>query len=151
MNTTNNELAIMIEQACAVVSAVEEPIGYPGWWSQQHLLSMIAAISDVFNINAEEDALITLIGAVDNIGTTKYKAAVKLLRLLKPGQMAVFTGVMFPEAAKLRARALGTAYIEVCKAVKLGKLDANEIVADKGIRLLETEFNRRLKEGKRAD
>jgi len=151
MNTKDSTLAIMIEQANAIASAVDEPIGYPGWWSHHHLFSMIAEISAVFSIDVEEDALMTLIGATDNIGTTKYRAATRLLRLLAPGQMAVFTGVMFPEAAKLRARALGTAYIEVCKDMKMGTLDADEIASDKGIRLLKVYFQRQLKEGNKAD
>ena len=148
MNINNNELAVMIERANAIVSEVEEPIGYPGWWSQQHLFSMVSAISSIFKIDVEEDALMALIGATDSVGMTKYKAATRLLRLFAPGQMAVFTGVMFPEAAKMRARALGTAYIEVCKTVKLGTLEADEIASNRGIRLLKVYFQRQLKKGK---
>jgi hypothetical protein len=116
-----------------------------GWRSYQHQLSMIADITAVFRLGVEADALYTLASAVNGIGMTKYRVAVRLLMLLKPGQMAVFNGVLFLEVAKLRIRALGTAYIELCKSVKLGTLKASEMTSDKGIRILKDEFKRQLR------
>lgn len=145
MNNTETELNNMIAQANAVVSEVKEPIGYPGWWSQQHLFSMIAAISTIFNIDVEKDVLSKIINATNDIGMTKYRIKIRLARLLNPAQVALFNGVMFPEAAKQRTKTLGFAYIKLCKSIKLGELDVSEIASDKGLRIIQTEFKRQLR------
>lgn len=145
MDTHDTLLAGMVEQANTIVIDIKEPVGYPGWWSQQHLFSMIAAISDIFNINVENDVLYKIINATNDIGMTKHRLKIRLAMLLNPAQVALFNGVMFPEVAKSRTRALGFAYIELCKAVKLGPLDADEITSDKGIRLFRAEFKRQLR------
>ncbi|MCL2033805.1 MAG: hypothetical protein FWG94_03630 [Oscillospiraceae bacterium] len=107
MAITDIELAGMVAQTNTVISAVKEPTGIIGWWSQQHRLSMLADISAVFKIAAEPDAPNAVIGAVNHIGMAKYRFAIWLLKLLHPVQMAVINGVVFEGAAKQRTRALG--------------------------------------------
>ena len=145
MAITDTELAGMVAQTNTVISAVKEPAGVIGWWSQQHRLSMLADISAVFKIDAEPDSLNAVIGAVNHIGMAKYRIAIRFLKLLHPIQMALINGVVFEGTAKQRTRALGLSYIEVCRAVKLGALDPGEVASDKGLRILKNEFKRQLR------
>ena len=134
----DTELVGMVKAANDIVENIKPSVGYPGWWSQLHLFSMIAAISTAFMIKADTDLLHAIIHAANDIGTAKYKAVMKLLWFVKPGQMAVFNGVLFPEAARMRAKALGSAYTELCKAVKQRRLNASEMGTDMGINILLT-------------
>ena len=54
-------------------------------------------------------------------------------------------GVVSGGTAGVITLALGKAYIEVCKAIKMGKLDQNELTQKAGIEYLKKEFKSQLK------
>lgn len=54
-------------------------------------------------------------------------------------------------SAKIGTLAMGKAFIEVCKAVKLGKLSETELTSSKGLAMMKTEFKNQVKANKDVD
>ena len=54
-------------------------------------------------------------------------------------------GVISAGTAGVVTFAMGKAFIEVCKMVKLGKLNENDITSSKGISIMKKQFKEQIK------
>lgn len=70
--------------------------------------------------------------------------ATNLMKLV-PGAGSVAGGAISAGTAGVITLALGKAFIEVCKAVKMGKLREDEITSSKGKSMLKAAFRKQLK------
>ena len=110
-------------------------------------VAMMAAINAVFKMDVGKDVLKSLaiaaigVGGATVIGKT---IAANLLKLI-PGAGSVAGGAISATTAGLITLALGKAYIQVCKAIKMGKLNQDDLTKKAGIDALKAAFKEQLK------
>ena len=116
-------------------------------------VAMMAAINAIFKFDVSKDALKSLAVAALGVGgaTVVGKTVATNLIKLVPGAGSVVGGVVSGGTAGVITLALGKAYIEVCKAIKMGKLDQNELTQKAGIEYLKKEFKSQLKKAMSKD
>jgi uncharacterized protein (DUF697 family) len=108
-------------------------------------VAMLAKISHVFQIDIKEDGLKTLVmsalgvGGATFIGKTVAGSLFKLIPVVGPIGGAVISG----GTAAVVTLAMGEAFIQVSKAIKLGKL--RDLTSKESKELMKTEFKKRLK------
>ena len=88
-------------------------------------VAMMIAINKVFGFNIQRDALQSLVVAALGVSgaTVIGKTVASNLMKLVPGAGSVAGGAVSAGTAGVITLALGKAYIEVCKAIKMGKLE----------------------------
>lgn len=110
-------------------------------------VALMAVISGIFGIDVKKDGLkalaITALGAGGAAVLGKTIAA-NLIKLI-PGAGSVAGGAVSAGTAGVITWAMGKAYIEVCKAVKMGKLSENDITGLKGSALFKDYFEVQMK------
>ncbi len=84
------------------------------------------------------------VGGATFVGKT---VASNLLKLL-PGIGSVAGGAISAGTAGVITYAMGMAFIEVCKMVKLGKLSQEELITTKGVAIMKSEFKDQLLKNK---
>ena len=89
-------------------------------------VAMMIAINSVFEFDIERDALTSLATAAIGVGTVAGGA-------ISAGTAGVIT------------LALGKAYIEVCKAIEMGKLDQGDLTKKAGLDMLKISFKEQMK------
>lgn len=89
----------------------------------------------------------TVIGAggAAIVGKTIATNLVKLV----PGAGSVVGGAISAGTAGLVTLAMGKAFIEVCKMVKVGKLSEADITSSKGVSVMKKLFKEQLKQNKK--
>lgn len=109
-------------------------------------VAMMIAINKVFKFNIERDALTSLATAAIGVGgaTVVGKTVVSNLLKLIPGAGTVAGGAISAGTAAAITLALGKAYIQVCKAIKMGDLDQSDLTKKAGIEKLKKEFRAQL-------
>lgn len=110
-------------------------------------VAMMAAINSVFKMDISKDTLKSLAMAVIGVGGATVLGrtiAANLLKLI-PGVGSVAGGAISATTAGLITLALGKSYIRVCKEIKMGKLDQDDLTKKKGIEALKTAFKEQLK------
>lgn len=114
-------------------------------------VTMMAAINAVFGFNISKDALTSLATAALGVGgaTVLGKTVASNLLKLIPGAGSVAGAVVSGGTAGVITLALGKAYIQVCKAIKMGKLDQNDLTKKAGLDMLKKEFKEQLKKEKK--
>ncbi|MDE7245490.1 MAG: DUF697 domain-containing protein [Oscillospiraceae bacterium] len=113
-------------------------------------VALMATICGIFKINIEKDGLKALAtAALGASGATVFgkMIATNLLKLV-PVAGTVAGGAVSAGTAGVITLALGKAFIEVCKAAKMGKLSENEITSSKGVNMLKSSFKEQLKKNK---
>jgi uncharacterized protein (DUF697 family) len=157
-----NKLQItkMIEQAenavavavgtTAVTGAIPIPFAdAPLLIAQQ--VALMATICGIFKIDIKKDGLTALAtaalgaGGAAVVGKTLFTNLIKLI----PGAGTVAGGAVSAGTAGVVTLALGKAFIEVCKAAKMGKLNEKEITSSKGVNMLKDAFKEQLKKSKK--
>lgn len=140
--TALNEKA---ENAVAVAAAAAAATGaVPIPFADAPLLiaeqvTLMASICGIYGINIKKDGLkmlvTTVIGAsgATVIGKT---VATNLLKLI-PGAGTVAGGAVSAGTASVVTMAMGKAFIEVCKMVKIGKLSESDITSKKGVSIMK--------------
>lgn len=110
-------------------------------------VAMMVAINSVFAFDIERDALASLATAVFGIGgaTVLGKTVVSNLLKFLPGVGSAAGGAISAGAAGTITFALGKAYIEVCRAIKMGKLDQDDLTKKAGLDLLKKSFQEQWK------
>lgn len=109
-------------------------------------VAMMIAINGVFKIDVKKDALKSLaiaalgVGGATVVGKT---VATNLIKLI-PGAGSVVGGAISAGTAGAITLALGKAYIQVCKAIKMGKLDQNALTQKEGRDALKKAFKAQL-------
>ena len=150
------ELRKMIEKAdnavAAAVAATAATGAIPIPFADAPLLigeqvALMATISGIFGMNVKKDGLKALavadlgVGGATVVGKT---LASNLLKLI-PGAGTVAGAAISGGTAGVVTLAMGKAYIEVCKAIKMGKLNKDELTSSKGVNMLKAEFKKQFK------
>lgn len=113
-------------------------------------VTLMATICGIYDIDVGKDGLkmlaTTAIGAggAAIVGKT---IATNLLKLI-PGAGTVVGGAISAGTAGLVTLAMGKAFIEVCKAVKLGKLGEADLTSAKGISMMKDQFREQMEKNK---
>lgn len=114
-------------------------------------VTMMVSINAIFKFNVSKDALKSLVTAAIGVGgaTVIGKTIVANVLKLIPGAGAVAGGAISAATAGLITLALGKAYIEVCKAIKMGKLNQDDLTKKAGVDALKAAFKEQLKKNKK--
>lgn len=113
-------------------------------------VALMAAICGIYGINIEKDGLKMLAttalgaGGATVVGKT---IATNLLKLI-PAAGPIIGGATSAATAGLVTLAMGKAFIEVCKMVKIGKLGEADILSSKGKDIMKDQFKDQLKKSK---
>jgi len=113
-------------------------------------VAMMGAINSVFGFDIERDTLKSLATAVIGVGGATVlgkTVAANLLKLI-PGGGTIAGGAVSAGTAGVITLALGKSYIEVCKAIKMGKLDQSDLKKKAGHDMLKKSFRDQLKKKK---
>jgi uncharacterized protein (DUF697 family) len=141
----DNTVALAVV-ATAITGAIPIPFAdMPVLIGEQ--VTMMATICGVFHINIKKDGLKALVAAAigaGGAGVVGKTIATNLLKLV-PGPGTVAGGVVSAGTAGVITLAIGKAFIEVCKANKMGKLSEDEILSTKGINMMKQSFRKNLK------
>ena len=110
-------------------------------------VAMIVAINAIFKFNVSKDALKSLVTAAIGVGGATVMGKTIVANALKfiPGVGSVAGGAISAATAGLITLALGKAYIQVCKAIKMGKLNEDDLTKKAGIDALKKAFKEQLK------
>ncbi len=113
-------------------------------------VTMMVSINAIFKINVSKDALKSLATAAIGVGgaTVIGKSIVANVLKLIPGAGSIAGGAISAATAGLITLALGKAYIEVCKAIKMGKLNQDDLTKKAGTDALKAAFKEQLKKNK---
>lgn len=114
-------------------------------------VAMMAAINGVFGMDISKDALKSLAVATLGVGgaTVVGKTVAASLLKLIPGAGSVAGSAISAGTACVITFALGKAYIEVCKAIKMGKLKQDDLTKKAGMDMLKKTFKEQLKKNKK--
>lgn len=145
----DNAVAVAVA-ATATTGAIPIPFAdAPLMISEQ--VALMATICGIYGIDVGKDGLkmlaTTAIGAggATIVGKT---VATNLLKLI-PGAGSVAGGAISAGTAGVVTLAMGKAFIEVCKMVKLGKLSEADITSSKGAAVMKEQFRYQLKKNKK--
>lgn len=110
-------------------------------------VAMMTAINAVFKMNINKDILKSLATAAIGVGgaTIIGRAIASNLLKLVPGAGSVAGGAISAATAAAVTLALGKSYIQVCKAIKMGKLSQDDLAKKTGVDALKTAFKEQLK------
>lgn len=114
-------------------------------------VTLMATICGIYGIDVGKDGLKMLAttalgaGGATIVGKT---LATNLLKLI-PGIGTVAGGAISAGTAGVVTLAMGKAFIEVCKMVKLGKLSEKDITSSKGTSIMKEEFKEQWKNNKK--
>lgn len=113
-------------------------------------VAMMVAINGVFKIDIEKDALKSLVTAVIGVGgaTVIGKTVASNLLKLIPGIGTVAGGMISAGTAGIITLALGKAYIEVCKEIRMGKLNQDDLAKKAGIDMMKKAFKKQIQQNK---
>ena len=113
-------------------------------------VTLMAAICSIFKIDIKREGLKALAMAALGAGgaTVVGKTIATNLMKLIPGAGSVAGGAISAATAGTVTFAMGKAFIEVCKAAKMGKLSESEITSSAGVNMLKKAFKEQLKNGK---
>jgi len=114
-------------------------------------VAMMVSINTIFKFSISKDALKSLVTAALGIGgaTVIGKTIVANVLKLIPGAGSVAGGAISATTAGLITLALGKAYIQVCKAIKMGNLNQDDLTKRAGADALKAAFKEQLKKNKK--
>lgn len=155
----NYEYQEMVEKARNVVLATAATTGVTGAipvpFADAPLMiaeevGMMIGINAIFKFEVKKDILKSLVmAALGTSGATIIGKTVasNLLKLI-PGAGSVAGAAVSGGTGALIAFLLGNAYIEVCKAVKMGKLTLDDLAKKKGKEAMKEAFKEQMKKKK---
>ena len=144
-----NNIVLGFVASTAATGAVPIPFAdAPLFLSQQ--VAMMLAINRVFGFDVKNDTLQSLAIAALGVGgaTVIGKTLASNLMKLVPGVGTVAGGAVSAGTAGVITLALGKAYIEVCKAMKMGKLNQDALAQEEGREMLKKAFKDQMKKTK---
>ncbi len=109
-------------------------------------VTLMATICGIYGIDVGKDGLKMLAttalgaGGATIVGKT---VATNLLKLI-PGAGTVVGGMISAGTAGVITLAMGKAFIEVCKAVRLGKLSESDLISAKGASMMKEQFKNQM-------
>ncbi len=151
------ELNEKAENAVAVVVASTAVTGFvPIPFADAPLLiaqqvGLMASICAIYKIDIEKDGLKMLATAAIGAGGAAVVGKTLATNLLKmiPGIGTAAGGVVSGGTAGVVTLAMGKAFIEVCKMVKVGKLSEADLTSSKGTELMKQQFREQLTKAKK--
>lgn len=144
-----NNIVLAFTASTGVTGAVPIPFAdAPLLIAQQ--AAMMAAINAVFGFDISKDALASLATAALGVGGATVIGKTVATNLIKfiPVAGSFVGGAVSAGTASVITLALGQAYIQVCKAIKMGKLDQNDLTKKAGMDMLKNAFKEQLKNNK---
>lgn len=145
----DNAVAVAVA-ATAATGAVPIPFAdAPMMIAEQ--VALMATICGIYGIDVGKDGLKMLVttaigaGGAAIVGKTVASNLFKLI----PGAGSVIGGAISAGTAGVVTLAMGKAFIEVCKMVKLGKLSQSELTSAKGADIMKDMFKAQLKSNKK--
>jgi len=113
-------------------------------------VAMMAAINTVFGLNVSKDVLKSLAIAALGVGGATVLGRTIVANLIKfiPLKGSLVGGAISAATAALITLALGKAYIRVCMAIKMGKLNQDDLTKKAGIDALKAAFKEQLSKNK---
>ena len=145
LEKADNAVAVAVA-ATAATGAIPIPLSdAPLLVAEQ--VALMTTICGIFKINIKKDGLKALAMAALGAGgaTVVGKTIATNLLKLVPGAGSIAGGVISAGTAGVVTLAMGKAFIEVCKAAKMGKLSDDEITSSKGVNMLKKAFKEQLK------
>lgn len=114
-------------------------------------VTLMATICGIYGINIGKDGLKMLATAAIGAGGAAIVGKTLATNLLKliPGAGTVAGGVISAGTAGVVTLAMGKAFIEVCKMVKLGKLSEADVTSAKGTAIMKDKFKEQLKKNQK--
>ena len=114
-------------------------------------VALMATICGIYGIDVKKDGLKMLATTALSAGGAAIAGKTIATNLLKlvPGAGSVAGGAISAGTAGVVTLAMGKAFIEVCKMVKLGKLSEGDITSSKGISVMKDQFRNQLKKNKK--
>ncbi len=114
-------------------------------------VALMAKICKIYGFNVADYALRMLAATVLGAGGAAIVGKTIATNLIKlvPVTGSIAGGVISAGTAGLVTLAMGKAFIEVCKMVKLGKLSESDITSSKGKLLMKKHFKDQLKKNKK--
>ena len=114
-------------------------------------VTLMATICGIYRINIGKEGLKMLVTTVIGAGGAAIVGKTIATNLVKlvPGAGSVVGGAISAGTAGLVTLALGKAFIEVCKMVKVGKLSEADITSSKGVSVMKKLFKEQLKQNKK--
>ena len=114
--------------------------------------TLMATICGIYGINVKKDGLKMLATTAISAGGAAVlgKSIVTGIMKLIPGIGSVIGGAISAGTASVITLAMGRAFIEVCKMVKIGKLSEAELVSKKGKDIFTSQFASQMKKSKNA-
>lgn len=148
--TALNEKAENVVAVAAAATAATGAVPIP--FADMPLLigeqvAMMARICTIYKIDIKKDGLKALATAAIGAGGAGVvgKAVVTNIMKLVPGVGTVAGGAISAGTAGVITLAVGKAFIEVCKANKMGILRDDEILSSKGIKMMKIAFKKNFK------
>lgn len=116
-------------------------------------VTLMATICGIYGIDVGKDGLkmlaTTTFGA-SGAAIVGKTIATNLLKLI-PGTGTVAGGVISAGTAGVVTLAMGKAFIEVCKMVRLGKLKEEDILSSKGKKIMKNQFKEQVEKNKKIE
>ena len=114
-------------------------------------VGLMASICAIYKIDIEKDGLKMLATAAIGAGGAAVVGKTLATNLLKmiPGIGTAAGGVVSGGTAGVVTLAMGKAFIEVCKMVKVGKLSEADLTSSKGTELMKQQFREQLTKAKK--
>lgn len=114
-------------------------------------VGLMASICAIYKIDIEKDGLKMLATAAIGAGGAAVVGKTLATNLLKmiPGIGTAAGGVVSGGRAGVVTLAMGKAFIEVCKMVKVGKLSEADLTSSKGTELMKQQFREQLTKAKK--
>ena len=113
-------------------------------------VTLMATICGIYGIDVGKDGLkmlaTTALGA-SGAAIVGKTIATNLLKLI-PVAGTVAGGAVSAGTAGVVTLAMGKAFIEVCKMVKIGKLNEDDITSSKGVSIMKEQFKTQLQKNK---
>lgn len=115
-------------------------------------VAMMVAINSIFKFDVSKDALKSLATAAIGVGGATVVGKTIVANALKfiPGVGSVAGGTISATTAGFITLALGKAYIQICKAIKMGKLDQDDLTKKAGVDALKKAFKEQVKKNKKS-
>lgn len=148
LEKADNAVAVAVGTS-TLTCAVPIPLADAAMLVTEQVLLM-AKICEIFKIDIKKDGLKALVTAALSAGgaTVVGKTVATSLLKLIPGAGTAAGIAISAGTAGVVTLAMGKAFIEVCKAAKMGKLSESEITSSKGVNLLKKAFREQLKSAK---
>ena len=114
-------------------------------------VALMATICGIYGIDVKKDGLKMLATTAIGAGGATIVGKTVATNLLKqiPGAGTVAGGVISAGTAGVVTLAMGKAFIEVCKMVKLGKLSESDLTSAAGSAVMKEKFKEQIKLNKK--